>query len=87
MPKNIMYGTFKEVGKWLTEKYKTDIEKLRSLFMWAASIDVGTLQQTLEELPAEGTPLDYLLRIHWQMGNHAHFFAQLCRCVLQVIIS
>ena len=79
MPKEVLYGSFKEVAKWLTQKFETNIEKLRALFIWASSIDVAGLQQSLEELPAEGTPLDYLLRIHWQMGNHAHFFAQLCR--------
>ena len=81
MPKSVMYGTFDEVGKWLTENYQTDMEKLRSLFMWTVSIDVDTLQQALSELPAAGTLLDYLLRIHWGLGSHAVFFARLCRCV------
>ena len=79
LPTNIIYGNFDEVAHYLTKNCKNDIEKVRSLFTWTTSIDISSLQSSLEKLPDAGTPLDYLLRIHWQMGNHAHFFAQICR--------
>jgi hypothetical protein len=48
-------------------------------------VDVGKYATTLDKLPETGTPLDYLLKIHWQMGNHAYFFSTLARYVLNTL--
>ena len=76
----MMFGTLKSLTKRLTSPYRTDTEKVRSLFTWVTSLNIEKLQFCLAELPdRKNTPLEILLRIHWKIGNHAHFFAQLCR--------
>ena len=79
MPRDLLYKSFEDLAKHLTAKCKTDMEKIRALFIFTTSIDVKQLESSLEKLPEQGTPLDYLLKIQWQLGNHAHFFAQLSR--------
>ena len=81
----MLYQTFDELAEYLLEDCTTDLEKVRALFIFTTSLDINKIQETLQKLPEQGTPLDYLLKIHWQMGNHAHFFAQLARQELFVL--
>lgn len=73
-----MYGSLKELVSYLTEDAPDDLAKLRSLFSWFTSIDVPSLQHVMARLPDPQTPLDFLLKLHWKLTNHAYFFAQLC---------
>ena len=79
MPVEILYGNFKTVTQYLMSDYKSDIEKVRSLFVWVTCINANRIEYCLERLPGRHTPLETILRIHWKMGNYAHFFVQLCR--------
>ena len=75
----MLYQPFEELGQYLIQDCQTDLQRVRSLFIFITSLDIGKMEDTLQRLPEQGTPLDYLLKIHWQMGNHAHFLAQLAR--------
>jgi transglutaminase-like putative cysteine protease len=79
MPVATLYGNFRAVMRYLTNNYQTDLEKLRSLFVWVTSINAKQIEHCLQRLPARNTPLEAILRIHWKMGDYAHFFVQLCR--------
>jgi len=63
------------------KKARNDLEKVRAIFWWIASLDLPALQCRTTKLPEPGTPLDYLLKINWRMGNHANFIMHLARCV------
>ena len=86
LPDDILYGDFAVVTEYLTKNTTNDVQKARVLFTWATSIDIASLQSELEELPEEGTPLHYLLQIHWKMGNHAHLFTKLCRPAIFTVL-
>lgn len=74
--KNNDWDSFTEYMKSIS---KTKIQLVRALFSWITSIDFNTLEQKVEDLPEAGTPLDYMLKIQWNMGNHAYFLAMCCR--------
>ena len=74
-----MAQSFTAVADYLTRSSRNDMDKVRAIFRWIASVDVSALQYRTVELPVSGTPLDYLLKINWKMGNHANFTAQLAR--------
>lgn len=75
------------MADYLTRNARNDIDKVRAIFRWIASVDVSALQHRTAQLPDSGTPLDYLLKINWKMGNHANFTAQLARYLNNVILS
>jgi hypothetical protein len=79
MPVDVLYTSYANVASYLTDDCDTELGKVRALFTWMTSVDVGKYATTLDKLPETGTPLDYLLKIHWQMGNHAYFFSTLAR--------
>ena len=79
MPLSLLYESYEAVAGYLTEVCSSDLDRLRAVFFWTASTDLSSLQNNVDDLPEPDTPLDYLLKINWQMGNHAHFFARLCR--------
>ena len=78
MPSDLMYKSFEDVADYLCKVASTDMQKLRALFTWLTSVNVSHLQKTLLEVPEPRTPLDCLLKIHWEMSNHAHVFKLLC---------
>ena len=65
----------------MTAYAETDVERVRSVFTWLASIDLSQLEENIDpdQVPEPQTPLDYLLKIAWNMGNHAFLFAVLVR--------
>ena len=79
LPSEIMYDSFEKVVEYLCASTTSEMGKLRALFTWLTSLDIGNLQSTLTTVPEAQTPLDQLLKIHWQMSNHAFFFHLLCR--------
>ena len=81
VPDNVLLGSYEEIANYLIKICINDIQKVRAFFMWITSIDISSLQSSLEKEPKGGTPLEYLLKIGNQMGNHAHFFTKLCRSV------
>ncbi|XP_013404637.1 uncharacterized protein LOC106169650 isoform X2 [Lingula anatina] len=76
-PKDLMVKPFPELIQYLTEGASNDVAKVRAIFQWIASIDIHGMG--MDSLPPQKTPLEYLLKIKWNMGNHAHLFFSLCR--------
>ncbi|CAD5125169.1 DgyrCDS13412 [Dimorphilus gyrociliatus] len=68
-----------EFNTYMKSISNTELELVRALFSWIASIDFSNLENKVEDLPEGGTPLDYMLKIQWNMGNHAYFLAMCCR--------
>ena len=74
-PIDILYKYFADLADYLTEGTENELQKVRACFTWLCSMDIGSLQHKVQKLPDTGTPLDSLLKIHWQMTNHSHVFA------------
>ncbi len=75
----LLYKPFRELADYLTEDAENEVQKVRACFTWLCSVDVGALLHKIQSLPESGTPLDFLLRINWQMANHANVFYLLCQ--------
>jgi len=81
VPESLLAKSYADVAAYLTENARNDLDKIRAIFRWTASLDLAALQSRTTELPEPGTPLDYLLRINWRMGNHANFIMHMARYV------
>jgi len=81
IPESLLAKSYADVAAYLTKDARNDLEKIRAIFRWTASLDLAALQGRTTELPEPGTPLDYLLRINWRMGNHANFIMHMARYV------
>lgn len=79
IPESLLAKSYDDVVAYLTKKARSDLDKIRAIFLWTASLDVPNLQSRTTELPEAGTPLDYLLKINWRMGNHANFIMHMAR--------
>jgi len=71
------YTTVQLVNE-LTQGLEDELLKVRALFLFIASIDVGQLQKPADDYEPNG-PLEYLLKIKGYTGNHAHMFCALCK--------
>ncbi|XP_013404632.1 uncharacterized protein LOC106169646 [Lingula anatina] len=76
-PKDLMVKPFPQLIQYLTEGASNDVAKVRAIFQWVTSIDIHGMG--MESLPPQKTPLESLLKIKWNMVNHAHLFFTLCR--------
>ena len=79
IPESLLAKSYADVAAYLTKNARNDLDKIRAIFRWIASLDLPTLQSRTTELPEPGTPLDYLLKINWRLGNHANFIMQMAR--------
>ncbi len=71
--------SFKRLVDHLILGLLSDLARVRALFIWATSVDLQKLADNATTEPKPNSPLDYLLKIHWQLGNHANLFDKLCR--------
>jgi len=79
IPESLLAKSYADVVAYLTKSARNDLDKIRAIFRWTASLDLAVLQSRTTELPEPGTPLDYLLKINWRMGNHANFIVHMAR--------
>ena len=79
MPLSILSKQYEDLAWYLTQNAQSDIDRIQSVFRWITSLDLPLILNAVETLPDPGTPLDYLLKMNWQMGNHAHFFEKVTR--------
>ena len=85
IPESLLAKSYADVAAYLTKNARNDLDKVRAIFQWTASLDLPLVHSRTTELPEHGTPLDYLLRINWRLGNHANFIVHMARCVRCVI--
>ena len=80
---DLLQGSYEGLTIHLTKDAPSDLEKVRVLFRWLASVNLQHLvQEAGGELPPQDSPMEGLLEIHWGMGNHAHFFARIARYIV-----
>jgi len=79
IPESLLAKSYADVAEYFAKKARNDLDKIRAIFRWTASLDLAVLQNRTTELPEPGTPLDYLLKINWRMGNHANFIMLIAR--------
>jgi len=79
IPESLLAKSYADVAAYLTKNARNDLDKIRAIFRWTASLDLPVLQSRTTELPEPGTPLDYLLKINWRLGNHANFIMHMAR--------
>ncbi|XP_013389753.1 uncharacterized protein LOC106158364 isoform X2 [Lingula anatina] len=80
---SLLESNLEALVKYLTEGPWGDLGKVRAIFWWLTSVDVNDVEKLMtsaDSLPSTNTPLDYLCRIKWNKGCHAHLFAWMCRC-------
>ncbi|CAH1787326.1 unnamed protein product [Owenia fusiformis] len=85
IPIGIIARNFADTVAYLIEGCTTQVDQIRAIFRWITSVDVDSL--ALDDLPPSGSPLMYMYKIKWQMGNHARLLHAFCRyakidCVL-----
>ena len=78
--KTVLNGMLSELVTYLTERYRDDTSKLRSLYVWLTSQNLRLLRLPLK--PArEGHVLHYLEKLKKKKGNYAQLFSHLCKYV------
>ena len=58
-------------------KVVSDIMKIRTIFRWMMSFDVFTIDTDI--IPPDQSPLEYMMNIQCDVGDHAHLLYTLCR--------
>ncbi|XP_061198056.1 uncharacterized protein LOC133206139 isoform X2 [Saccostrea echinata] len=77
VPKTFLNKLLCELVGHLTDNYKSDIAKLRALYVWLTSQNLRKLKLPLK--PArEGHVWHYLEKIKKKKGNYAQLFSHLC---------
>ncbi|XP_033737977.1 uncharacterized protein LOC117325676 [Pecten maximus] len=80
-PLDILLGTFWDVVEYLVITPEGDVlddlSKARMFFRWITSFDVYTIDT--EIIPPEESPLEYFMKIQYDLGDHAHMFYSLCK--------
>jgi len=79
IPESLLAKSYADVVAYLTKSARNELDRIRAIFRWTASLDLPMLQSRTTQLPEPGTPLDYLLKINWRLGNHANFIMQMAR--------
>lgn len=67
------------MARYLATPARDDVGRVRAVYAWITSLDPETVANSLDRPPKANTPLEYLVKIHMKMLNHAHLFAGLVR--------
>ncbi|XP_069128085.1 titin homolog [Argopecten irradians] len=80
-PLTLLLGTFWDVVEHLVITPEGDVlddlSKARMFFRWMTSFDAYTIDT--EVIPPEESPLEYFMKIQYNLGDHAHMFYCLCK--------
>ncbi|KAJ8304237.1 hypothetical protein KUTeg_017820 [Tegillarca granosa] len=72
-------NSWKDLTEYLTEGLTTDVQRLRSVFIWLGSQDIeGTNYENIKD---KNSPLANMKLIKDRQGSYAVMFAKLCRAV------
>ena len=65
-------------------KYIDEVLRVRAIVRWMTSFDIDTIE--MELLPPENSPIEYLINIQQDFGDHCHLFYALCQYVIRITV-
>ncbi|KAK2178535.1 hypothetical protein NP493_539g01015 [Ridgeia piscesae] len=88
-PRELLYGSYAPLAKYLTRSCRSDVSRVAVLFQWTTSRNYNDIDSYRQEVVDPDSPLKGFLDIADKKNNHAHFFTRLCRAagIACVVIS
>ncbi|XP_076080166.1 uncharacterized protein LOC143050957 [Mytilus galloprovincialis] len=78
---DLLMETFWDIVEHIIVKksfeYIDEVLRVRAIFRWMTSFDTESIE--IDMLPPEQSPIDYLMNIQQDFGDHCHLFYALCQ--------